>query len=137
MRRHNRQYMAQAAPRISPLHLNPSLNIPASNYSQQKYCISREVYDAFYDFMVRIGRVGIEKIAEKGRVMLPIKLRDVLNDPAGADFFEKTWSFQSSDHRRFSVCHGQYAGFVTNASSQHREFMARQAGDLPTDCSTR
>ncbi len=68
--------------------------------------------------MVRIRRIGIDPIAEKAHELLPIELQDVLQDQADAVYFEKIWPLQSSGHWRFrvSVCHGQYAGFVTNAS---------------------
>jgi hypothetical protein len=69
--------------------------------------------------MVRIGRIGIAAIAVKAHELLPIQLtgsRNVHHDPNGAAYFEKTWSLQSSGHGRFSVCHGQYGGYVTNAS---------------------
>jgi hypothetical protein len=66
--------------------------------------------------MVRIGRIGIDTIAENAHELLPIELRDVLQDPEGAVYFEKTWPLQSSGHGRFSVRHGQYARHVTYAS---------------------
>jgi hypothetical protein len=46
---------------------------------QQKYFKSREGNDALYYFMARIGRIGIDAIAEKAPELLPIERRDVMH----------------------------------------------------------
>ena len=96
---------------------NHTTGIPASNYSQAKYYKSREVYDEVYDIMVRIAKLGMETIVDKSHAALSRHLRETLEDTAGADYFDKTWSMQSA-HGRWAVCHGGYSGFVTNASTE-------------------
>ncbi len=49
---------------------NHSTGIPASNYSQLKYYNSREIYDAVYDYMVRMSKIGVEEIVEKAHAAL-------------------------------------------------------------------
>jgi hypothetical protein len=96
---------------------NNTTGIPAANYSQAKYYKSREVYDEVYDCMVRIAKLGMEVFVEKAHGALIRHLAENLEDEAGADYFEKTWSMQSG-HGRWAVCHGGYSGYVTNASAE-------------------
>jgi hypothetical protein len=47
-------------------------------------------------------------------------IRDVLNDPAGADYNVKTWSL-TSGHGTFCVVHGMYGGSTTNSGTESNE----------------
>ena len=78
---------------------NPSCQL------HSKYYKSREVYDKVYDIMVRIAKLGMDKLHEA----LSRHLRETLKDPAGAEYFDKTWSMPSG-HGRWAICHGGYSG---------------------------
>jgi hypothetical protein len=76
--------------------------IPASNHLQQRQYKSRETYDAYYDEVVRLAHVGHETIAVKCDEAMIIWIKDVLEDPVGTDYYDKsdkTWSL-SSGHSR-------------------------------------
>ena len=97
--------------------VNHTTGIPAANYSQAKYYKSREVYDQMYDYMVRISKIGMDSIAEKAHEAVPRFLIEDCEDEDWSEYFHKTWSLPSG-HGRWSVCHGQYGGYVTNASME-------------------
>ena len=97
--------------------VNHTTGIPAANRSQRKYYKTEEIYDEMYDFMKKIAKLGIEVIVEKAHEAVQRFLINDRDDPAGAKYFHDTWSI-SSGHGRWSVCHGRYGGFVTNASME-------------------
>ena len=66
--------------------------IPASNHSQKKYFKSQEVYDTYYDEVVRLSRIGNEVVAEKAHLAMVSWLEVQLEDPEAADYYHKTWS---------------------------------------------
>ena len=70
-----------------------------------------------YDYMVRISKIGMDSIAEKVHEAVPRFLIEDCDDEDGSEYFHKTWSLPSG-HGRWSVCHGQYGGYVTNASME-------------------
>ncbi len=90
--------------------------IPASNHSQQWQFKSRETYDAYYNELVRLALVGHETIAVKCDEAMIVWIKDVLQDPVGADYYDKTWSL-SSGHSKFPVVYGGYGGSTTNGAS--------------------
>ena len=97
--------------------VNHTTGIPAANYSQGKYYKSREVYDQMYDYMVRISKLGMDSLAVKAHEAVPRFLIEECEDEDGAEYFHKKWSLPSG-HGRWSVFHGQYGGYVTNASME-------------------
>ncbi len=64
-------------------------------------------YDAYYDEVVRLAHVGHETIAIKCDEAMIVWIKDVLQDPASADYYDKTWSL-SSGYGRFPVVYGGY-----------------------------
>ena len=96
---------------------NHTSAIPAANHAQQKYFRSQEVYDDYYDEMVKLGRVGHEVVVNKAHHAMPIWIEHVLKDAKGAKYWQNTWSL-SSGHGRFSVVHGMYGGSTTNGSKE-------------------
>jgi hypothetical protein len=95
--------------------------IPAANHSQQLQFKSCETYDAYYDEVVRLAHVGHETIAVKCDEAMIVWIKDVLQDPAGADYYDKTWSL-SSGHGRFPVVYG---GRGIHHQRSHRGRMER------------
>ena len=91
--------------------------IPAANHSQQRQFKCRETYDAYYDEVVRLAHVGQETIAVKCDEAMIVWIKDVLQDPVGADYYEKTWSL-ASGHGRFPVVYGGYGGSTTNGGTE-------------------
>ena len=84
--------------------VNHSTGIPAANYSQAKYYVSREVYDEMYDIMVNISKLGLETLVRKAHEAVPRYLIEHHDDKAGADYFQKTWSIDSG-HGKWAICH--------------------------------
>ena len=78
---------------------------------------SQENYDKWYDRAVCMGSIGIDMIRDKADVLMKKYMVEELQDPCSYDWWGKTWSMESG-HGQWSVCHGQYAGFVTNASME-------------------
>jgi hypothetical protein len=48
---------------------------------------------------------------------MAVWIKDVLEDPAGADYYDKKWSL-SSRHGRFPVVYGGYGGSTTSGASK-------------------
>ena len=91
--------------------------IPAAQHSQVNYFKSREVYDTYYDEVVRLSKVGHEVVARKGHEAMVDWLRNDLEDPEGADYYHKTWSLDSG-YGRFCVVYGMYGGSTTNGGTE-------------------
>ncbi len=72
-----------------------------------------KTYDAYYDEVVLLAHVGQETIAVKCDEAMIIWIKDVLEDPVGADYYVQTWSL-SSGHSRFPVVLGGYGRSITN-----------------------
>ncbi len=81
--------------------------IPAANHAQLKYFRSRDVYDTYYDEVVRLSRVGDEVVARKCHEVMVTWIKDDLEDPEGADYYHNTWSLESG-FGRFCVVYGMH-----------------------------
>jgi hypothetical protein len=101
---------------------NHFLGIQAANYSQRKYFLSQQNYDKFYDVMVRIQKISMEIVCNKAHDLVESFMVDELNDTRAWDWWSRNWSMESG-FGRWSICHGGYSGYVTNASHErgHRE----------------
>ena len=61
--------------------------------------------------------IGIDIVREKADELMKKYLVDELKDPRALEWWGPNWSLISR-HGRWSVCHGGYGGFVTNASME-------------------
>ncbi len=87
--------------------------IPAANHAQLKYFKTLDVYDTYYDEVVRLSRVGDEVVAKKCHEVMVTWIKDDLEDPEGADYYHSTWSLESG-FGRFCVVYGGHGGSTTN-----------------------
>jgi hypothetical protein len=72
--------------------------------------------------MVRVQKIGVEVICEKAHELVEPLMCQELDDTRAFDWWHKTWSLKSG-YGRWAICHGDFGGFVTNASVErgHRE----------------
>jgi hypothetical protein len=61
--------------------------------------------------------IGLDTIRDKADILMEKFMVEELADPRSFEWWGKTWSM-ASGHGRWSICHGQYAGYVTNASME-------------------
>ena len=96
---------------------NHHLGIGAANYTHRKYFLSQDNMDRWYDRGVRMSNIGIESIREKADVLMEKFMVQELKDPDAYKWWDSTWSLKSG-HGKWSLCHGGYCGYVTNASTE-------------------
>ena len=64
--------------------------IPASNYSHVSYFPSRDNYDEFYGFIIRVVNIAFEKFATYVQALLVQHLRTFGDKPA--EWYEEWWT---------------------------------------------
>ena len=69
-----------------------------------------------------MSRIGLEVTRDKADDLMETYMLETLKDERAHAWWSKTWSMKSG-HGRWSICHGQYGGYTTNASTErgHRE----------------
>lgn len=101
---------------------NHATGIGAANNTHRKYFVSQENYDKWYDRVVRMAKIGVDAIRDKADILMEGFMVKTLRDPRSYSWWSKTWSMASGSGR-WSICHGMYGGYVTNAGTEvgHRE----------------
>ena len=83
--------------------------IPASNYSQVSYFPSRENYDEFYGFIIRVVNIAFEKFATFVQALLVQHLRTFGDKPA--EWYEEWWT---GARGCYCLCHCMHGGTNNN-----------------------
>jgi DNA polymerase delta subunit 1 len=83
--------------------------IPASNYSHVSYFPSRENYDEFYGFVIRVVNIAFEKFATCVQALLVKHLRTFGDKPA--EWYEEWWT---GARGRYCLCHCMHGGTNNN-----------------------
>ena len=107
---------------------NHFLGIAAAQYTHRKYFKSQQNYDRYYDAMVRVQKLGVEVICEKAHELIEAFMVQDLDDQRSFDWWDKTWSLKSG-YGRGAICHGMFAGFVTNVARIIRVHDGRDVRD--------
>ena len=72
---------------------------------------AREKYDDFYEQVLRVKNIMIEKFAEHAQALLADYIRNVLKQPRAAEWFETWWT---GDRGRYCLAHAGYGGSNNN-----------------------
>ena len=83
--------------------------IPASNYSHVSYFPSRDNYDEFYGFIIRVVNIVFEKFATSVQALLVKHLRKFGDKPA--EWYEEWWT---GARGRYCLCHCMHGGTNNN-----------------------
>ena len=83
--------------------------IPASNYSHVSYFPSRDNYDEFYGFIIRVVNIAFEKFAACVQALLVQHLRSFGDKPA--EWYEEWWT---GARGRYCLCHCMHGGTNNN-----------------------
>jgi hypothetical protein len=98
------------------LKVAPILAIRTGVRTHSKYFRSGDNYDEWYDRACRVSKIGIEAIRIKADVLMQEYMEETLDDPEAYRWWSPTRSL-ASGFGKWSICHGKYCGFVTNAST--------------------
>ena len=88
--------------------------IAAANTSQVQYFDGekrRDDYDEFYEQVVRVKNIGCFPFCETAQQLLVSYLRDVLDQPRAATWYEDTWT---GENGHYSMAHAGYTGSNNN-----------------------